>query len=106
MTRSAIFMVPETDRTTRFHVFITTKITSRRLRLMRPIVDRAAWGLAWWEILDDARFIPTVADTPEDMKGMRLGKYDKPLVHNHKLLRSIYWSKGANVTPIEKARRA
>lgn len=105
-TRSAIFMVPETERTTRFHVFITTKITSRRLRLIRPIVDRAALGLAWWEILDDARFIPTVADTPEDMKGMRLGKYDKPLVHNHKLLRSIYWATDANVTPIAKARRS
>lgn len=91
VTRSAIFMVPETDRTTRFHVFITTKVVSPALRLIRPIVDRAAIGLAWWEILDDARFIPTVADTPFQLKGMRLGKYDKPLVHNHKLLRSIYW---------------
>jgi hypothetical protein len=99
VTRSAIFMVPETDRTTRFHVFITTKVVSPALRLIRPIVDRAAIGLAWWEILDDARFIPTVADTPFDLGGMRLGKYDKPLVHNHKLLRSIYWGADAASPP-------
>jgi phenylpropionate dioxygenase-like ring-hydroxylating dioxygenase large terminal subunit len=106
MTRSAIFMVPETDKTTRFHVFVTTKVVSRRLQLIRPIVDRAAVGLAWWEILDDARFIPTVADTPEDMTGMRLGKFDKPLVRNHKLLRDLYWRDDDKVTPISNARRA
>ena len=105
-TRSTICMVPETERTTRFHVFITTKVVSRRLRLIRPIVDRAAVALAWWEIFDDARFIPTVADTPEDMTGMRLGKFDKPLIRNHKLLRERYWGDDGKITPISKARRA
>ena len=42
----------------------------------------------WW----DARFIPLVADTPYSLKGMRLGKYDKPVIHNRKLLRRIYWA--------------
>lgn len=43
------------------------------------------------EIAYDGRFIPTVADTPFEWKGMRLGKYDRPLVHNHKLLERICW---------------
>ncbi len=102
-TRSVIFMVPETDRTTRFHVFVNTRITRRRYRVIAPVLNRLAVGLAWWEIRDDRQFIPTVADTPEDMKGMRLGKYDKPLVHNHKLLRRIYWATEDNVRPLRRA---
>jgi phenylpropionate dioxygenase-like ring-hydroxylating dioxygenase large terminal subunit len=104
--RAAIFMVPETDRTTRFHVFVTTRIDGFALRLVAPVVARSAVLLAWAEVLDDARFIPTVADTPEDMKGMRLGKYDKPLVHNHKLLRRIYWAEDPEVASITSIRRA
>lgn len=105
-TRSVIFMVPQTDRTTRFVVFITTKIESPALRLIAPVVRQAAVGLAWWEIYDDCRFIPTVADTPEEMKGMRLSKYDKPLVHNHKLLRRLYWAQDERVRPLRSARGA
>jgi hypothetical protein len=45
--------------------------------------------------MDDARFVPNVASTPFEMKGMRLGKYDKPLVHNHRLLRSLYYGEKA-----------
>jgi hypothetical protein len=42
------------------------------------------------EIAFDGRFIPTVAHTPYAFKGMQLGRYDKPLVHNHKLLDRVY----------------
>jgi phenylpropionate dioxygenase-like ring-hydroxylating dioxygenase large terminal subunit len=104
--KAAIFMVPETERTTRFHVFVTTRIDGFALRLVAPVVKKSAALLAWAEVLDDARFIPTVADTPEDMKGMRLGKYDKPLVHNHKLLRRLYWADDAKVASITSIRRA
>lgn len=104
--RAAIFMVPETDRTTRFHVLITARIESRRLRVLAPVLRKSAVLLAWAEVMDDARFIPTVADTPEDMKGMRLGKYDKPIVHNHKLLRHLYWGEQDKVRPISSVRRA
>jgi phenylpropionate dioxygenase-like ring-hydroxylating dioxygenase large terminal subunit len=102
--RATIFMVPETERTTMFHVFVTVRFEQRRLRLIAPIVKTAARVLAWAEVRDDRIFIPIVADTPEDMKGMRLGRFDKPLVHNHKLLRSIYWGEDANVR--ELVRRA
>ena len=102
-TRSVIFMVPETERRTRFHVFVNTQVGKRRYKLIKPVINRAALALAWWEIRDDRVFIPTVADTPEEMKGMRLGKYDKPLVHNHKLLRKIYWAPDDNVRPLRRA---
>jgi phenylpropionate dioxygenase-like ring-hydroxylating dioxygenase large terminal subunit len=88
----AIFMVPETVRTTRFHVFSFLKLEDPRFRALLPVVRRAQGVLAWFEIRDDARFIPTVADTPFSMKGMRLGKYDKPLIHHRKLLERIYFA--------------
>ena len=31
------------------------------------------------------------ADPPFEMRGMKLCKFDKPLVQNHKLLKKIYW---------------
>jgi len=101
--RAAIFMVPETDRTTMFHVFVGMRIEDRRLRLFAPALRKLAVALSWYEIRDDARFIPTVADTPEDQRGMRLGKYDKPLVHNHKLLKQIYFGED-QVVPISTVR--
>jgi phenylpropionate dioxygenase-like ring-hydroxylating dioxygenase large terminal subunit len=100
--RPVIFMVPETERRTRFHVFVHTRIDDRRLRLISALVKKAAVALAWAEVLDDARFIPTVADTPFELQGMRLGKYDKPLVHNHKLLRDIYWANDDTVLPLDR----
>lgn len=106
ITRSVIFMVPEDERRTRFHVFVNVKIMQRRYRLIAPVVRQAAVALAWWEIRDDAKFIPTVADTPFEMKGMRLGKYDKPLVHNHKLLRKLYWAEDDTLHALPSLRRA
>ena len=39
------------------------------------------------------------------MKGMRLGKYDKPLIHHRKLLDRIYFAQGpaAQSEPEENA---
>jgi phenylpropionate dioxygenase-like ring-hydroxylating dioxygenase large terminal subunit len=107
-TRAVIFMVPETDRTTRFHVFAYVRLNDERFRPLLPVFRRSALALGWLEVLDDARFIPTVADTPEPLRGMRLGRFDKPLVHNRKLLDRIYWGRdeavdGALHLPVEKA---
>lgn len=90
VTRIAIFFVPETERATRMHTFVFVKLVDPRFRPLLPVVRRAALGLTWKEIYDDVKFIPKVADTPFEMKGMRLNKYDAPLVHNHRLLRSLY----------------
>lgn len=100
-SRATIYMVPETAKTTWFHVFIGSKILNPRYRIVAPIVRRAALVLGRWEVEDDARFLPVVAETPEDLTGMRLGKFDKPLIHNRKLLRSLYWG---NVEPLALVR--
>ena len=90
-TRFSIFMVPEDERTTVFHTFLHVKIAPGPYRLVAPLVRAVALWLGHREIAFDGRFIPTVADTPFAFDGMRLGRFDRPLVHNHKLLERIYW---------------
>jgi phenylpropionate dioxygenase-like ring-hydroxylating dioxygenase large terminal subunit len=92
-TRFSIFMVPEDDRTTTFHVFMHVQIAPGLYSLVAPLVKAVALYLGHREIAYDGRFIPTVADTPFEWHGMRLGKFDRPLVHNHKLLERIYWGR-------------
>ncbi|AFE09149.1 Rieske family iron-sulfur cluster-binding protein [Corallococcus coralloides DSM 2259] len=96
ITQAHIFFVPETARTTRLHVFSFLRTTVPALRPLLPAAAKAALGLTWWEVRDDARFIPTVADTPYSHKGMRLDKYDKPLVHQRKLMERIYYAHEAH----------
>ncbi|WP_434043630.1 MULTISPECIES: Rieske 2Fe-2S domain-containing protein [Sorangium] len=91
VARAGIFFVPETERTTFVRAFLFVKITDPRFRPLLPVVKSAAIALSWKEIRDDVKFIPHVADTPFEMKGMRLNKYDATLVHNHRLMRSIYF---------------
>jgi phenylpropionate dioxygenase-like ring-hydroxylating dioxygenase large terminal subunit len=89
----AIYMVPETETITLFHVLVWSRFDAQNLlqRAISSIVPPLAKWLTWGEVWDDARFIPTVAETPFSLRGMRLGRFDKPIVHNHKLLRSLYW---------------
>ncbi len=96
MSRFAIYFVPETAKTTWLHVFAFAKVLDPRLRFLMPVIRRLVPFIGWNEVNDDARFIPNVADTPFEMKGMRLGKFDKPLLHNHKLLQAIYRSEPRN----------
>jgi len=86
-----IFMVPQDSDSTLLFVFLFAKLDSPWLRLLRPLVHRGATSMIRKEIRDDAVFIPNLADTPLSMEGMRLGKFDKPLIHNRRLLERIYW---------------
>lgn len=86
-----IFFVPETEKTTWLHTFVFAQLKDSRLKPLLPLVRLVAMHVARNEVDDDARWIPTVAGTPESLKGMRLDKYDKPIVHNHRLLSSLYW---------------
>ena len=88
--RSPIFFVPETETTTLLHTFVFTKLDGHLARFF-PILKHLATAMAWGEIRDDAAFIPTVKGTPRSLDGMRLGKYDKPIIHNHRLLERLYW---------------
>lgn len=91
--RAQIFMVPETARTTLFHIALFARVHDPAWRPLVGVLGPVARALVWKEIDDDRRFIPVVADTPERMKGMRLGRFDKPLVHNRRLLDRLYWGR-------------
>lgn len=88
--KTMIFMTPKTAKTTRFTVFLFIKLDAPRLRFLMPVARKAAMLMGWHEVRDDAEFARHLADTPYDMKGMRLDKFDKPVIHNNKLLRTIY----------------
>ncbi|MCC7385352.1 MAG: Rieske 2Fe-2S domain-containing protein [Deltaproteobacteria bacterium] len=96
--RIPIFFVPETERTTVLHTFVFTQLASRGLRPLMPVIRAAGLAVAWNEVSDDARFISKVADTPFELRGMRLGRFDEPLIKNHRLLESIYL--GADAPPL------
>ena len=88
--KTMIFMTPETEKTTRFHVFLFLRLDAPRLRFLLPVARLAALKMGRHEVRDDADFARHLADTPYDMKGMRLDRFDKPVIHNNKLLRTIY----------------
>ncbi len=96
LTRSTIFMVPETEKTCRFHVFVFSRSESPFYQRFIGPFSQLARLLGMIEVRDDAQFLPTVADcTPRELTGMKLGKYDKPVIHNRKLLRSLYYGEPA-----------
>jgi phenylpropionate dioxygenase-like ring-hydroxylating dioxygenase large terminal subunit len=89
---SPIFFVPETTTTTMLHTFVFADVGEPYARFFSAL-RHVATAVAWGEIRDDARFVPILRDTPASMRGMRLGKFDKPLVHNRKLLDAIYFGR-------------
>ena len=91
---SPIFFVPWDTQTTFLHTFVFAQIGEPFARFF-PVLKHVATAVAWGEIRDDARFIPTVAGTPASTVGMRLGRFDKPLVHNHRLLERLYYAADA-----------
>lgn len=93
--RTMIFQTPETERTTRFHVFLFLSLRDSGLRFLLPVIKRAAVWLGRHEVEDDRRLTRMMADAPPEMKGMRLDKYDKPVIHNHRLLRTVYFGEAA-----------
>ncbi|MFO0751502.1 MAG: Rieske 2Fe-2S domain-containing protein [Myxococcota bacterium] len=103
MAKTAVFMLPEDDKTTRFHTFLFLKIDpTSAFRFARPLIEKIALGfvrLEWWM---DGRWTRHLADTVPDLKGQRLGKFDKTVIRNRKLLDSIYFG----VRPDLAARRS
>lgn len=92
--RTGVFMVPETDKTTRFHTFIFVRAEGALRRGLLPLVRRVVLELGRREIAADARFVGRLVERGADavpLSGMRLGKYDKPVIHNRKLLQRLYW---------------
>jgi phenylpropionate dioxygenase-like ring-hydroxylating dioxygenase large terminal subunit len=89
--RTAVFLVPETATTTRLHAFVFIAVAAGSLfRLWMPAVRRAALFFGQREIDADARIVRHVR-TGASLDGLRLTKFDKPVVLNRKLLRERYY---------------
>jgi len=89
--RTAVFMVPETDVTTRFHVFIFASVAPGSfLRPLLPLVRRAALFIGRREVAADAAIVRHVRAV-DSLQGLRLTKFDQPLVNNRKLLDALYF---------------
>jgi phenylpropionate dioxygenase-like ring-hydroxylating dioxygenase large terminal subunit len=86
------FMLPETERTTRFHTFVFAHSDDDSLfRFLMPVVRLVARTFVWSEWLYDARWVRHMADTAPDLKGLRLGKFDKTVIRNRKFLETVYF---------------
>lgn len=89
-SRFAIYFVPTDDATTVLHVIAYAKIEPP-FGFLAPIVHAVVPRIGASEVGDDRAFIAHVADTPFGFEGMRLGRFDEPLVHNRRLMRRIYF---------------
>jgi hypothetical protein len=89
-TRFAIYFVPETDKSTVLHVLAYAKLEAN-LSFLKPVVRSFLPLIGNSEVRDDQRFAAKIADTPFEFTGMRLGKYDAPLIHNRRLMKSHYF---------------
>jgi phenylpropionate dioxygenase-like ring-hydroxylating dioxygenase large terminal subunit len=94
-TRAVVYLVPETKRRTRAHMFLFLAMRPSLQRALRPLSAWLARRVALLELRRDARFVAHLADTPTTLRGMRLTRFDSALIHNRKLLRALYWGRGA-----------
>jgi hypothetical protein len=90
-SRFAIYFVPESDNSTVLHVLSYAKIDSP-FQFLRPIVHALVPRIGTSEVMDDQRFVGKIASTPFEFTGMRLGRFDAPLVHNRKLMKQRYFA--------------
>ncbi len=89
---TAIFLVPQSEERTRLFAFLFLRIDpDSLLRLSYPLVRHVALLLGRREIAADARICAQVR-TPLSLQGLRLGKFDKPVIHNRRLLEQLYFA--------------
>jgi phenylpropionate dioxygenase-like ring-hydroxylating dioxygenase large terminal subunit len=90
-SRTVVYMVPEGDKT-RFHTFVYVTIApGSRLRHAAPLIGLLAQSfvrLEWWM---DARWVRKIAHTAPTLKGLKLGKFDKTVIANRRLLKTLYY---------------
>jgi len=91
-TRAAVFLVPETSARTRIDMFLFLKIAPSIYSRLGSLMHALARHVARMELRRDVRLIENVADAPGNLDGMRLTRFDHALIHNRKLLQSLYWS--------------
>jgi len=90
--QTLVYMMPESATTTRYATFVYVKIDpTSGFRHLTPMIKKLAYAFVrseWWM---DARWVKHLADTAKDLRGLRLGKFDKTLIKNRKLLKTIYF---------------
>ena len=101
--RYTMVFVPSGNDATRIVVFTEARIASRAAFVLEPVVGRIGMALAWKEVLDDVRWVRKILDTPKSFEGMRLGRYDAPLVYQRRTIERLY-SDGADLVPLESVR--
>lgn len=100
--RTVVFMLPETERVTRFHTFVFVKVSDASLfRTLRPMIKLVARGFVMAEWWMDARWVRHMADVAKDLEGLRLGKFDKTVIRNRKLLKVLYLGEDRSPAPGE-----
>lgn len=92
--KTAIWFVPTTAKTTRVQVFVFTRVDVPGGERLLPIVGRIALRMGAREIDDDAKLLAMMADAPLSLAGRSLGRYDRAVVHNRRLLSRIYRGEG------------
>jgi hypothetical protein len=90
-TRAAVFLVPETANRTRIDMFLFLKIAPSIYRRFGRVMYALARHISGMELKRDVRLIESVADGPRSLDQMRLTRFDHAVIHNRKLLRSVYW---------------
>jgi hypothetical protein len=85
------YFVPWGNDKTKVFASVYVRATQPIPRLARAALSKLALGLVWNEYRQDQRFVDLLKDTPFSLKGMRLGRFDKPVIHNRKLLSRIYF---------------
>ena len=63
--------------------------------MMRPLLKAIATFIVKREWSFDARWVAQIAGTAADLKGLRLSRFDKTVIRNRKLLRSVYFGERA-----------
>lgn len=102
-SRTVVFMVPESEGVTMFHTFVYAKVDPRSgyarieplLKVLAHVIVRGEWWM-------DARWVKNLAHTAPTLHGLRLGRFDKTLIRNRRLLRTHYF--GDAPAPGESAR--
>ncbi len=72
------------------HFFFFFENTGKIPACVMPMVAWAYVGVGWLTSFQDARVMKTIAHTPLEFDRMRLTRYDRAVVNNVKLMRSIY----------------
>lgn len=89
-TRNVFFLVPETDATTRLNAIVAVQ-TAPGYRWLLPLAKRTGLWITAAVAQQDRKYMPLLSGTPKETDGMRFGRFDKPVIHNRRLLERIYW---------------